>query len=257
MEIALPWVQIFVLGVVRVAAFLVQAPILGTSAVPMLVKVMLALVLGFFLMPGDAVSAANQAWGWLPFMLLLLKETLVGWLMGISLFVLMAALQAAGELVGFQMMFSAASTFSMLNLEQSTVTGNLFNFLAMLVFVGVDGHHALLGALDLSFRVLPVFSFPASLGTFHAWSTLLGRIFEISVKLSLPLLAALFITNAILGMIARTMPQINVFVIGMPVQIVAGFVILIMMLGGLIAAETHGFMQWAHELKGFIHQLQP
>jgi flagellar biosynthetic protein FliR len=195
--------------------------------------------------------------GWLPFLFLLLKETLVGWLMGVSLFLLLAGLQAAGELVGFQMMFSAASTFSMLNLEDTTVTGNLFNVLAMLVFVSMDGHHALLGALDLSFRVLPVIREPVSLGTFHAWSTLLGRIFEISVRLSLPLLAALFITNAVLGMLARTMPQINVFIIGMPVQIVAGFIILIMMLGGLLAAETQGFRQWAHELKGFISLLQP
>jgi flagellar biosynthesis protein FliR len=257
MEIAVPWVQLFVLGVARVAAFVVQAPILGTSAVPVPIKALLSLVLGFFLMPPAAMAPGAPVLGWMPFLLLLLKETLVGWLMGVSLFLLLAGLQAAGELVGFQMMFSAASTFSMLNLEDTTVTGNLFNIVAMLVFVSLDGHHALLGALDLSFRVLPVVRWPASWGSFPVWSILLGRIFEISVKLSLPLLAALFITNAILGMIARTMPQINVFVIGMPVQIVAGFVILIMMLGGLISAETQGFLQWAHELKGFIRQLQP
>jgi flagellar biosynthetic protein FliR len=257
MEIAVPWVQIFVLGVARVAAFIVQAPILGTSAVPTPIKAMLALVLSFFMMPPDAAGALGHALGWLPFLFLLVKETLVGWLMGVSLFLLLAALQAAGELVGFQMMFSAASTFSMLNLEDTTVTGNLFNIIAMLVFVCLDGHHALLGALDLSFRVLPVARMPAAWGSMHAWITLLGRIFEISVRLSLPLLAALFITNIILGMIARTMPQINIFVIGMPVQIVAGFVILIMMIGGLVSAEAHGFMQWAHELKGFVYQLQP
>lgn len=257
MEIAVPWVQIFVLSVARVAAFIVQAPILGSSTVPTLIKALLALVLGFFLMPAGVPGMLPHALGWLPFLVLLLKETLVGWLMAVSLFLLLASLQAAGELVGFQMMFSAASTFSMLNLEDTTVTGNLFNIMAMLIFVSLDGHHALLGALDLSFRVLPVNRLPASLGSFQAWNTLLGRIFETSVKLSLPLLAALFMTNAILGMIARTMPQINVFVIGMPVQIVAGFVILVMMLGGLISAETHGFMQWAHELKGFVHQLQP
>jgi len=91
MEIAVPWVQIFVLGVARVAAFIVQAPILGTSAVPTPIKAMLALVLSFFMMPPDAAGALGHALGWLPFLFLLVKETLVGWLMGVSLFLLLAA----------------------------------------------------------------------------------------------------------------------------------------------------------------------
>ncbi len=257
MDVAVSMAQIYVLGVARVAGFIILVPILGTSAVPTLIKAALALCLGAFLFHWNAAWVGTHALGWFAFTLLLFKETLVGLLMGLTLFLLLATLQAVGELVGFQMMFSAATTFSMLNLEQNTVTGNLFNILAMLIFVAIDGHHALISALDLSFQVLPVLMTPTSFGPPHAWFKLLGRIFEVSFKLSLPLMAALFISNIILGIIARTMPQINVFVIGLPVQIVAGFAVLLMMLTGIISNETGLFHQWAYELKGLVLIFKP
>ncbi len=257
MESLVSLAQVFMLSLARIAAFLVMVPLLGTRMVPAPIKVTLSLCLAAFLFHWNVSSVTAHALNWPLFLALLLKETLVGWLMGILIFLLLAALQAAGEWVGFQMMFSAATTFSMLNMEQNTVTGNLFSIISVLVFIMVDGHHALVGALDLSFQVLPVVRFPHTFGPMHSWIQILGRIFEISLKLSMPIMAALFISNVILGMIAKTMPQINIFVIGMPVQIVLGFIILTMMLMGLITAESGLFRQWAHELKGFVHILAP
>jgi len=192
-----------------------------------------------------------------PLGLLMLKETLVGLLFGFTIILALAAFQVAGELIGFQMMFSAASVFSVFTMEQTTVIGQFFYLLAMLVFVALDGHHALIGALDLSFRVLPLQSWPAEWGSLKVWVSLCGQVLETGVKLALPLMAALFITNAALGLIARTMPQINVFVIGLPLQIAAGFLVLVLMLGSLLQAETAVFRHWAHDIKGLIGVLAP
>jgi flagellar biosynthetic protein FliR len=127
----------------------------------------------------------------------------------------------------------------------------------MLLFLAMDGHHAVIRGLDLSFQTLPVLGWPAGLGSLRAWISLCGRVFVLGLQLALPVVAALVITNMALGMIARTLPQINVFVVGLPVQIVAGLLIIWLIMGGLLQAEGEIFRQWARELRGLIFAMVP
>lgn len=255
MEWLTAWLQVFLLCLVRVGGCLLLVPVLGGRQIPSTVKVGVLLALSLFcfrwalpLVPASPLPLAA-------FALCLVKEAAVGLALGLTLMLAIAAIQAAGELLGFQMMFSAASVFSMFTFEQTTVVGDLFYLLAMLVFLSLDGHHAVINGLDFSFQTLPVLGWPAGWGAPGAWISLAGRIFTIGLQLALPLAAALLITNLSLGMIARTLPQINIFVIGLPVQIAAGLVILWLIMGSLLQSEGEIFRQWARELHGLIRML--
>lgn len=251
-----PWLalwQVFALTLVRISAWLLLVPVLGGRQVPGLIRTCTALCLAVFACRYWAGAVPDRALALAPFALLALKEAVVGLALGFTVVMALAAFQVAGELVGFKMMFSAASVFSLASDTQTTVIGQFAYLLAVLIFIALDGPQALLGALDLSFRVVPVDGWPTSLGTPAAWAVLSGRVIKTGLCVALPLLAALFITNLALGMIARTMPQINVFVIGMPLQVAAGFVLLFMLVGQLFPVEAGVLRQWAHDLRGLIH----
>jgi flagellar biosynthetic protein FliR len=179
----------------------------------------------------------------------------IGLIMGFTITVVIAGCQAAGEFMGFQMMFTAASTFMAYTQEESTVISNYFYILTVLIFVSLDGQHWLIQALVKSFEVVPVYGLPDGLGPMRAWVHFFGNIFEVALHLALPVMGVLLITNLMLGMIARTMPQLNVFVIGLPVQILAGILMMIVMISGLTLAENAIFRQWSRELLALVQSM--
>lgn len=257
MEWLTSWIQLFMLCALRVGGCIMLVPMLGGQSIPAKVKIGVLLCLTLFCFRWVSPLVTSRPLAIDVFVVLMVKEAAVGLVMGLTLLLAVAAIQAAGELIGFQMMFSAASVFSSFTYEQTTVVGDLFYILAMLIFLSLDGHHAVIGGLDLSFQTLPVLGRPAGLGAVHTWIILAGRIFRIGLQLALPLGATLLITNIAMGMIARTMPQLNIFVIGMPVQIAVGFLILLMIMGGLLQAEGDIFRHWARELRGLILFMAP
>lgn len=248
MESLVGWWQTFVLGMGRVGAMVMIAPVLGGRTMPMVIKVMVTLSLTLFCLfattlPFRPVHLSTE---W--FTILIIKEMIIGFLIAFTITVLIAAFQATGEFMGFQMMFTAASTFMAYTQEKSTVISNYFYIFAVLIFVTIDGHHWLIKALVKSFELVPVLVVPRHFGSMAAWINFFGRIFEIGLHLALPLMATLLITNLMLGMVARTVPQLNIFVVGLPVQILAGIVLMLLMLSSMAIAEIGLFKQWSKDL---------
>lgn len=257
MEAMMSTWQTFALGLGRVGTFVMLVPVLGGRAMPRLVKILVSVALVLFGLRMPGLVNAEPVHSLALFNILLIKEMLVGFLLGFTIILVLAACQAVGEIIGFQMMFAASATFLPVTQERSTVMGNFVYIFSILVFVTIDGHHALIRGLDLSFRTLPVLAMPSGIGPFSAWMKLFGDLFRIGLQLALPLLGALLITNLMLGMIAKTMPQINVFIVGMPIQILAGLIVLFFMMSALLGAEMSLFRNWAQDLRGLIRAMAP
>ncbi|MEW6517327.1 MAG: flagellar biosynthetic protein FliR [candidate division FCPU426 bacterium] len=257
MEALIPLTQGYLLGLGRVLALVMVAPVIGGPMVPGRVKIMLALALTTVCAGGSTLPAAPAGLSWLALALLLAKETAVGLGLGFTLVLALAAIQAAGDLLGFQMLFSLGNTFFPLTEEQSSLTGNWFYLLGLMVFLSLDGHHWLIRALAASFRAVPVWSMPGGGGDVAWWLQQSGRLFVLGLQMSLPVLAALVITNLSLGMIAKTMPQLNIFIVGMPVQVWVAFLLILLALPPLLGAEAEVFKGWARETAGWIRQLAP
>jgi len=215
---------------VRVLALFAVAPLLAHRAVPMRLKIGLALAVTAILAPSvpappitDALSGAGLA--------LLAQNILIGLTLGFAVRLVFAALELAGELIGLQMGLSFAGFFNPATGMAQNAVGSFMALLALLMFIAIDGHLMLIYALAESFRLFPLTGggFGLPLGP-EALVRLGGQMFSIALALALPFLAVMMLTNVVLGVLARIAPQLNVFAIGFPLTILVGLATLMLLL---------------------------
>ena len=218
------WLAAFAWPLARILALIASAPVLGNPSLPASVKIGLGLLLTVLVapllppQPGlDPASAAG--------LLILAQQVLIGLAMGLAMRVVFHAAEMAGELIGLQMGLGFATLYDASLPGFIPVIGQYLGVVVSLAFLAIDGHLLLLSALVESFQVLPLapLSTPSGLRALVQWG---GSIFSYSLALSLPLLAALLITNIALAILTRAAPQLNIFAIGFPLTILAGMVAL-------------------------------
>lgn len=223
------WLGTLLWPFVRILALLSSAPVLGHGSVPVRAKVGLAMLLTLLVAPNlpaaNAVPLAS-AQG----LALLLQQLAVGLALGFSVSLVFSAIQMAGDLIGLQMGLSFASFVDPQSADQSPLIGSFLNLLAMLIFLTLDGHLLMIGALVDSFASVPV---GVELRGAVDWQRLLTwgtEVFTLGLHLALPALAAVFLSNLALGVLTRAAPQLNLFAVGFPVTLLLGLLILWMAL---------------------------
>lgn len=223
------WIAAFLWPFLRIVAVMVSEPLLGHRAIPIRVRIGFALLLAILvastLPPPPAVELASATG-----MLVAAQQILVGLAIGFSMRILMGAVEMAGSIVGLSMGLGFATFFDPQNSAQVPVMAQFTGLLGVLIFFSINGHLMVVSALVESFRVLPVAAAPLSGGGFNALALAGGQIFVIGVVLSLPVLAALLIVNVGMGVMSRAAPQLNLFAVGFPVTLFAGFAVLLLSL---------------------------
>lgn len=225
-EMMIPVEQIerFFLIFIRIGALLFMAPIFGSPNVQNRVKVGLAFVLAFLLCPVISYHGPGpigSIWG---LTVGLLGEIFIGIWIGFMIGLVFEAVRLSGQLVGFQMGFGVASIIDPVSGGQYSVIAQLKNIFAYLLFLSINGHHIVLRALAESFDVVPLLDFSFSSGLLDQIIRLTGSMFGIALKIGAPIIAISFFTSVALGLVARTVPQINVFIVGFPLKIAMGLV---------------------------------
>lgn len=210
---------------VRILSFIATEPVLGNRAVPLQVKVALALFLTVLIAPGlpapPSVAPASAAG-----LLILAQQVLIGAAMGFAVRIVISAAEMAGQLAGLQMGLGFALFFDPESSGQAPLVAEFYGLIAILTLLATNGHYLILTALAESFRVLPLMIEPISargLLTLVNWA---GQIFEIGLMMSLPVVGALLIANIGIGILTRAAPQLNIFAVGFPVTLMIGFVML-------------------------------
>lgn len=228
------WTVAFFWPFVRILALVSTAPVLGDPAVPRRVKVGLAAVLALAIAPGITGAAAipigSAAGVWI-----IVQQILIGAAMGLSMRMLFAAVQAAGEYIGLQMGLSFASFFDPSSGGSTVVVSRFLYMLAILIFLGVDGHLLLIAALAHSFDVVPIAPAPLSSGGWLVLVRSAGTIFVSGLMLALPLVTALLILNSAMAILNRASPQFSVFAVGFPLTLLAGIAMLYLLIPHLAA----------------------
>ena len=166
--------------------------------------------------------------------MLLIRETTLGLAMGFSMRLVFFAVNMAGDIMGLQMGLGFAQFYDPQTSAQVPVIGQFVGLLATLAFLALNGHLMLIGTLAESFRGIP----PAHLGAMSDTWIMLARwggiVIQAAVLLSLPVVAALLITNTALGVLSRAAPQLNIFAIGFPITLTVGFIALLLALPYLL-----------------------
>ena len=225
------WVLAFFWPFVRVAAMLSAAPLIGGRLLPMRVRLMLALVLTGVVLPlvGPVPALDPLSPGGL---LVVVNQVLIGAAMGLALQVVFNALVVGGQIIGASMGLGFASVVDPQNGIQVPVVSQLYFLMGALIFLALDGHLRMVELVARSFATLPL---DGGLGPRHfqglaLWGALM---FSEGMRLALPVVSVVLLTNLALGVATRAAPQLNVFALGFSVTLILGLAAMLLSLGHL------------------------
>jgi len=221
---SLEQMQGFFWVLLRVGIIIFLLPLFGAKNFPAIWKAGLSFVLAIVLTP--MVPPPETLPETLPGIVVgLASEVLLGLSLAFVVKLTFAAVQLAGQFMAFQMGFSMARAMDPVSGVQSTTLSQFLYLFMMLIFFSIDGHHHLLQALVASFQIVPPNGFhfdPALSGVLVKASS---HMFLIALKIAAPVMIALFLSNLCLGIVARTVPQVNILMIGFPINIGLGLII--------------------------------
>lgn len=230
----LPNITVFLLILVRVSAFFVTMPFFSYRTIPATHRIGFAAILSYLMYFTVDVGAFEVN---AEYLLLIIKEAMVGLAIGLFAAMIMSAIQMAGGFIDFQMGFAIANVIDPQTGAQSPLLGQFFNVLALLLLLTINGHYLLLDGIFYSYQFIPMdsgLSFGNESFAGHIMETFTA-VFAIAFQMSVPVVACLFLVDLALGVIARTVPQLNIFVVGFPVKIGVSFIVLFITMGVMIA----------------------
>lgn len=229
MTFTLENLEFYLLILVRVSGFIMTAPFFSYSSVPMRVRAAMSIFLSLVVIPITPVIALEYT-GVLGYSVLILKETMLGVTLGLMCSMCFYIVNFAGQLMDMEMGLSMASMFDPMTNMQVSVTGNIYNYLLMLMLVVTNMHYYIIRAIVDSFSYFNVGK--AVFDTVSLKSVLvdfMANYFIIAVRIVLPVFCCMLLINVVLGVLAKAAPQMNMFVVGIQIKVMAGLIILVLM----------------------------
>jgi flagellar biosynthetic protein FliR len=236
------WIAALLWPLTRILGLIAAAPLFGNTSVPASVKVMLGVLLASIITPAIPALPAADPMSWAG-LLIVVQEMLIGLAMGFAMRVVFAAVEMAGEISSLTMGLGFATFFDPNTQGRSSAISQFLALVATMAFLAVNAHLVLLSALVESFSTMPVSATPLYGGGFKQLADWGGKIFSSGVQLSLPIVAALLITNVALGILTRAAPQLNLFGIGFPVTLGVGLLVIAMSLPYLATPMQNLFLE--------------
>lgn len=204
------------LAFARVAGIFAAAPILSDQRVPLALKAGCSFLIALVVLPVIPISSVPTHL--LGFAFAAAKELVVGAALGFISGLVLVVVQMAGQLADFQAGFGFAGLVDPTFDYPPSIIGRFQYMLAWLVFLGLNGHHYLLGGVADSFRALPLAVCSVNPAVGEGVFELAARLFVITMKIAAPVIGAVFLADIAIGMVARTVPQMNILVLGFPVK---------------------------------------
>ena len=224
-------VAAFLLVLTRTSGIFFISPFFGSMNVSARIRGGAAVILAVLIFP----VVVNQYVIHAPDNLLLFaftvaKELFVGWLIGLVGYVTLSAVNMAGKIMDMQVGYAVVSMMDPTTQQQTGLIGTFLYNLTIIYFVVTNGHHVILSALAESFRIIPLDSMVWNDSLPQFMIDLTAGIFMNGMKIAMPVTFAILLTNVGLGILARTMPQMNIFVVGIPMQLTIGITMISMVL---------------------------
>lgn len=212
----------------RIASALAVMPVFGYRGVPAVVKAGMSVFIAFLLMPGIQLPTGWEGvnMGFIPFMALALPEIVAGVLVGMVTHFIFYGVELSGQYLGIQMGFGIVNVIDPNTEQQVSIVAQLQYLFAILIFLTFNGHHFLLSGLRETFVVVPVGGIHPQGGLITMFVKMMGDLFVAGIKIAAPVMAAILLSEVALGIVARTVPQMNVFIVGFPLKIGLGLLAL-------------------------------
>jgi len=242
-------IEYFLLIFTRIITIIALLPVFGAQQVPLQIKVGLSLLLSLILFTTVMKNTPpfQHTFSIATFSLLVIKEVMVGLMIGFLASTLFVAVQFAGRLIDTEMGFGFVELADPFTDEPTTVLGQLQVILFTILFLSFNGHYFLLLAIQRCFELVPLTMIHFQEGKIATHITgLIGNLFLVALKFAAPVYVTLFLTELALGVVARTVPQMNIFFVGMPLKIAIGLgttILVLPMLGTLFKGVYEKLVQ--------------
>ncbi len=216
----------FFIVLLRVSAIIVFAPVFSSASIPAQVKIAFSLVFAMVLYPIVKQYIHITDFSIMNIAVIVIREVILSAALAFCVHFLWAGVELGAQLVGFMMGFSIANVLSPEENLQISILAEFESIMAILIFLVINGHYIFIRAMADSFRLVPVGGFALNQGMFDVLNKLALMMFGVAFKILAPAVIALLITNVVFGIIARTMPQINIMIVAFPLSIGIGLFVL-------------------------------
>ncbi len=246
---------LFIIVFTRLTGMMTGAPLFATYPIPMNVKVVLCAIVSFLIFPVVSANVGVQVpKDILMLSLFLVKEFFIGFLIGYIANFIFIAVQIAGQTIGVQMGVTMAMVLDPTTNSQSSVLGQIYVYITTIVFVCLNAHHWLFIAVYRSFEsVPPGIEFLFTPALVNQVALLFSHMFVISFQVILPIFCVLFVSEVLMGFMAKMMPQMNIFMVALPIKIGVGLLLMLAFLAPTITYLAYAIEKYmAGILKLFI-----
>ncbi len=240
----------FMLVFARTGTMLMLLPSLGEQNISARMRLTIALVLAAVLLPMHRAAYHIDTSGLGPVIVMLIEEVLIGAMLGLTARLTISALEVAGSVIAQQLGLGFVTSIDPTQGEQGAIVGNFLTLLGMTLFFATDMHHLVIAALSDSYALFAPGELPLAGDAAALITKTVAGAFRIGVQLAAPFIVFGLVFNLGLGVLARLMPQMQVFFVALPLSILLGFVFLALVLGAMMTL----FLNYAG---GVIHALAP
>ena len=249
--------EFYLLVLVRVSALVMTAPFFSYNSVPVRVRAAMSVFLSLVLIPIIPVIDLNYA-GVVGYSVLILKETLIGFTLGFMCNMCFFIVSFSGQLIDMEMGLSMASMFDPMTNTQISVTGNIYNYLLMLMMVVTNMHYYIVRAIADSFTYFNIGKaiFPIA-DIKNLVVDFIGSYFIIGFRIILPVFCCMLLINVVLGVLAKAAPQMNMFVIGLQIKVLVGLIVLVLILQSFPMVADYIFDEMKEVITNVIHVFTP
>lgn len=242
----------------RIAGLFIMSPIFSKQSIPIYWKIMLSVFLSYIVFSFKLSTTVlnNRVIGHpLNLLINVLKEILLGVIFGYITTIMFSAILLAGQLIDTQIGFGMVNVLDPQSNIQVPLLGNFNNIIALLLFLIIDGHHTLVNLLVASFDIIPIGQITIEQDIYIILVTIFKNAFGLAFKMALPIVGAALITESILGLMSKSIPQINVFAVGIPIKIFIGLITLFFFIPAYIALLKGNFSDMLKDIKGLMEAM--
>jgi flagellar biosynthesis protein FliR len=227
------WSAVFLLTFTRITAAIVPMPVFGARGVPSQTKIALGLLLSLIVLPLTAVPPDGLS-------------------VGIAVMLVFHGIEMGATVIGVQMGFSISEVFDPLTGGRIATVDQFYRIVATLVFFAVNGHYLVIQSLLQTFDIVPAGSADLSLIAGDRVIPFFSALFIVALRISLPVVGTLILTDLALALVGRTIPQMNILVVGFPVKIGAGLLVMAASMPLMTAFMGSVFGEMLLDVNGFL-----
>jgi len=245
--------QVFLLIFVRMFGMFVVAPFFSSGAIPLRIRAVFSVYVTACVFPMVVNTIGTIPESMYPYILLIVSEVMIGIFIGFMVSIIFAAFQLAARFFSFQMALGIAEVMDPFSEVGITLVGQLWTLMGIMVFIAIDGPHLLIMATFESYNSIYMMDLARySEPMYRALISTFGAMFLVALKLAFPILTTLFLLAVTLGLLAKAAPQMNIFMLGFPIQIGVGFMIMIVVMGGIALGMSSALNHAISDLVAFI-----